>query len=709
MRTSQRPTQKSNAAASRNAFAGIDARADVAVDALETAPLAIAIELRCALDERERAHAAVIGGVERRERLVVAAEQSEIARALEIDHRLGRVRRARGLERRERVVVALQLALRLRDAQQAQPILGVRGQNLAILADRVVPAAFLERELGGIRHGDRCLTVLSVRDRSRPRATRRLRGNQPRATLERMRLCSFRRAWSQASRARRKRHACARGYPFCSVLSGPYRGRPNAAMPGKTHDRQDSKEQRRARPPEPARLLPRRGRGCRRRPRRFDGPGTSPGAAGGRRLRPAPAQPRTLETQTSNAQRWIGRDPADWVRARTGVDHNVVIVGGGQSGLSIAYQLRRKGVGRVEVIDRAAPGQAGIWRTIARMHQLRTPKTMAGPELGNPALSFRAWYETLNGAAAFDALDRIPRLAWADYLDWFQQVTGTTVRYGTRLVEIEPQGDLLRLHLETDGVRRVETTRKLVLANGYAGAGGPSVPDFIRALPASVWTHTTGSDSVRVDGGQGRRRRRGRLQRVRRGCRGARERRQRSASLQPPAPTSTIQGGPPPAQPAAPLDRGYGNMLELSYELPDVVRWRNFLLGDRRVASVPLDSLERAVAFKGFHIHLDSSVSDRRARRQRQGDGSSRQPAVPLRPSDRGDRLSHRSRGPARARAHSRAHRAVARPVSAERRRRERGGRRSSVPRPGVRVLAARRTTAPSSCATFTASTWRAR
>jgi cation diffusion facilitator CzcD-associated flavoprotein CzcO len=65
---------------------------------------------------------------------------------------------------------------------------------------------------------------------------------------------------------------------------------------------------------------------------------------------------------------------------------------------------------------------------------------------------------------------------------------------------------------------------------------------------------------------------------------------------------------PPPAGP--PPDRGYGNYLELSYELPDVVRWRNFLLGDRRVASVPLDSLDRAVAFKEFQIHLDSSLAD---------------------------------------------------------------------------------------------------
>ena len=167
-------------------------------------------------------------------------------------------------------------------------------------------------------------------------------------------------------------------------------------------------------------------------------------------------------------------------------------IGGGQSGVSIAYGLKRKGVGRVDVIDQAEAGQAGIWRSIARMRQLRTPKTLNGPEHDNPALGFRAWFETLNGPEAFDALDRIPRLAWADYLAWFQQATDTKVRYRTRLLEIEPQGDLLKLHLETDGAQRVETTRKVVFANGYAGAGGPNVPGFIRALPKEVWTHTAG-------------------------------------------------------------------------------------------------------------------------------------------------------------------------------------------------------------------------
>ena len=319
-----------------------------------------------------------------------------------------------------------------------------------------------------------------------------------------------------------------------------------------------------------------------------------------------------LEAQTRRVLRWAGRDPADWVRARAGVDHNVVIVGGGQSGVSIAYGLRRKGVGRVDVIDQAEPGQAGIWRTIARMHQLRTPKTMPGPEQGNVALGFRAWFETLNGPEAFDALDRIPRLAWADYLAWFQQVTETKVRYRTRLLEIEPQGDVLRLHLEADGTQRVETTRKLVLANGYAGAGGPNVPGFIRALPATAWTHTTGRLPVETFKGKI-------IAVVGAGSSafdaaavaleaGAAEvhlfSRRAYIDYQAPAPQT------PPPQAAPPADRGHPNMLELTYELPDVVRWRNFILGDRRVASVPLDSLQRAVAFKGFHIHLNTSLAD---------------------------------------------------------------------------------------------------
>ncbi len=63
-----------------------------------------------------------------------------------------------------------------------------------------------------------------------------------------------------------------------------------------------------------------------------------------------------------------------------------------------------------------------------------------------------------------------------------------------------------------------------------------------------------------------------------------------------------------PAEP--PLDRGHANVTELAYDLPDDVRWRNYLLRGRRVASVPFDTLGRSVAFENFHLHLNSSWSE---------------------------------------------------------------------------------------------------
>jgi cation diffusion facilitator CzcD-associated flavoprotein CzcO len=177
---------------------------------------------------------------------------------------------------------------------------------------------------------------------------------------------------------------------------------------------------------------------------------------------------------------------------------------------------------------------------------------------------------------------------------------------------------VLRLHLEADGVQRVETTRKLVLANGYAGAGGPEIPEVLRPLPARVWTHTTGRIPVEALAGKV-------VGIIGAGSNafdaagvalegGAAEvhlfNRRAYVDYQAPAVTAVPPASAAPASPAPQPDRGYSNMLELTYELPDVVRWRNFLLGDRRAASVPLDSLQRAVAFKNFHIHLNTSLSD---------------------------------------------------------------------------------------------------
>jgi cation diffusion facilitator CzcD-associated flavoprotein CzcO len=326
--------------------------------------------------------------------------------------------------------------------------------------------------------------------------------------------------------------------------------------------------------------------------------------------RSAPAAD-TLDSQTNRNLRWAGKNPADWVKPRDGVDHNVVIVGGGQTGLGIAYGLRRKGVGRVDIIDRSNPGQAGIWRNVARMHQLRTPKTQPGPEQGNPELGFRAWFETLQGPAAFDALDRIQRVDWADYLAWFEKVTEANVRYRTRLLDIEPVGDVLRLHLEVDGIPRVETTRKLVFANGYGGAGGHSAPGVLRNLPAKLWSHTDAPfdfDTLRgkVVGviGAGASAFDAAATALEHGAADVHLYSRRPYIDYPPPGTAAGFASPPG------LDRGHANVVELAYELPDEVRWRNHRTRENRAATVPLDSIERAVSRKNFHLHLNSELTE---------------------------------------------------------------------------------------------------
>ena len=139
------------------------------------------------------------------------------------------------------------------------------------------------------------------------------------------------------------------------------------------------------------------------------------------------------------ALRLIGPDPQNWVPERPGIDHNVVIVGGGQSGCALAFALRRAGIGGVSVIDLAADeARAGVWLNAARMNVLRTPKTLPGPELGIPAFSFQAWYEARHDEAAYAAIERIPRQDWAEYLAWYRRFPRIAVRYRTRLVRIEP-------------------------------------------------------------------------------------------------------------------------------------------------------------------------------------------------------------------------------------------------------------------------------
>jgi cation diffusion facilitator CzcD-associated flavoprotein CzcO len=171
---------------------------------------------------------------------------------------------------------------------------------------------------------------------------------------------------------------------------------------------------------------------------------------------------------------------------------DVAIVGAGMTGLALAAALVQRGVS-VVAYDEAPAGLEGPWATTARMETLRSPKQLAGPALGIPSLTFRAWFEAQFGRAEWDALDKIPRLQWMDYLRWYREVLALPVRNGHRVTDVRPRGDgLVELAVEADGRSATSAwARRVVVATGRAGLGGPALPAFAEALPRTRWAHSS--------------------------------------------------------------------------------------------------------------------------------------------------------------------------------------------------------------------------
>ncbi|OYD87701.1 monooxygenase [Nostoc sp. 'Peltigera membranacea cyanobiont' 213] len=296
--------------------------------------------------------------------------------------------------------------------------------------------------------------------------------------------------------------------------------------------------------------------------------------------------------------RLFGPDPDNWVPDRPGIDHNVTIIGGSGSGSTFVFALRRAGIGRVTEIDAADDeAHAGVWLTRARMRTLRTPKHLPGPELGIPELSFQAWYEARHGAAAYAKIDRIERVAWAEYLSWYRHFLGIQVRYQTKLVRIEPVAGFFRLHLEVNGVPLLETTRKIIFANGVAGTGGSYIPPILADLPRTLYAHT--ADAIDFEALRGK--------------------------------TVAVLGAAASAFDAAAVAlesgakavhlfvrrsaiaslsvlrvRDYPGAYDNYPQLPDAARWFQAWHFRQAGTAPPPNSIKRAIAFPNFHIHLSA-------------------------------------------------------------------------------------------------------
>lgn len=170
---------------------------------------------------------------------------------------------------------------------------------------------------------------------------------------------------------------------------------------------------------------------------------------------------------------------------------DAVIIGGGMCGLVAWLALTRAGIANLRIVDQAPQGSEGPWVTYARMETLRSPKNLLGPALGVASLTFRAWYTANHGEEAWEALYRIPRPMWMDYLKWYREVLDVPVENETHVTRVIPREDGL-LELEIGGGNRPSIlTRKLVLATGRDGLGEPTIPDFIKGLQRhKSWAHS---------------------------------------------------------------------------------------------------------------------------------------------------------------------------------------------------------------------------
>jgi cation diffusion facilitator CzcD-associated flavoprotein CzcO len=244
---------------------------------------------------------------------------------------------------------------------------------------------------------------------------------------------------------------------------------------------------------------------------------------------PASAPLAALEARLREDLGWLELPAPSWVPPRD-VDAqrvlDVAIIGAGMAGLAASAELSLLGVDNQRLFDQAPEGQEGPWVTYARMQTLRSPKQLTGPALRLPALTFRAWYEAQFGREQWNALYKIPRTQWMDYLRWYRKVLDLPVRNNTRVELLRPRSDgLIELDLvhgpanspanspanhtsnptgQAQHVQR-ETVlaRHVVLATGREGLGGPFIPEVARDLPLHLRAHS--SDAIDFDALRGKR------------------------------------------------------------------------------------------------------------------------------------------------------------------------------------------------------------
>jgi len=215
--------------------------------------------------------------------------------------------------------------------------------------------------------------------------------------------------------------------------------------------------------------------------------------------RPHDSGPRTLaelEARLARELELLIIPPAKaWLEPRLhpqwGPLLDVAIIGAGMGGLATGFALKRLGVRNLRLFDRAPAGLEGPWVTYARMQTLRSPPELTGPALGHANLTFRAWFEAQFGPQAWKAVHRICRLQWMDYLRWYRRMIDVPIENEVEILDIAGDRQAVCLRMRSAAGERRIAARRVVLATGRDGLGGPFVPDLFRTLDRRYWAHSS--------------------------------------------------------------------------------------------------------------------------------------------------------------------------------------------------------------------------
>lgn len=201
-----------------------------------------------------------------------------------------------------------------------------------------------------------------------------------------------------------------------------------------------------------------------------------------------------LEARLKQDLSWLELPAKPWMIKKSHQGHPVIevaIIGAGMAGLTAGTALSLLGLHPV-LFDRARKGYEGPWVTTARMETLRSPKQLTGPALGIPALTFRAWFEAQFGEQAWTELDKIPRTQWMEYLRWYRKVTKLEIRNEHQVLEVHPRADhLVELLVQHPKGTEKILARRVIIASGRDGLGGPSLPDFANKIPHTLRAHSS--------------------------------------------------------------------------------------------------------------------------------------------------------------------------------------------------------------------------